>query len=168
MKKKYLLIIGALLVIVALVAGGFLIWSMRSIEDFGIPNKVPGIEPSPSPEVVASPILTPMPSVVPTATTETRSDLERIKEAFAEKYNKSIADVTVTIGQNTGTYANGGVKFAGETGGGWWLAYNDGSDWLIVADGNGTVMCDDLEGYDFPTDMVPECWDETTSELIQR
>ena len=159
-KKKYFLIIGAILIIAAIVAGGFLIWSMRS--------EMPGIEPSPSPEAVASPVLTPKASVLPTAATETQSDLEGIQGAFAEKYNKPITDVTVTIEQNTGTYAKGGVKFAGEIGGGWWLAYNDGTDWVIVADGNGTVMCDDLEGYDFPTDMVPECWDETTSELIQR
>jgi len=159
-KKKYLLIIGALLIIAAIVAGGFLIWSMRS--------ETPGVEPSLSPEVVASPVASSIPSQKPIIAPEkAKSDLEQIKEAFAQKYSKSVADVTVTIGENNGTYAKGGVKFAGEISGGWWLAYNDGTNWLIVADGNGTVMCDDLEGYDFPTSMVPECWDEATSELIQ-
>jgi hypothetical protein len=159
-KRKYLLIIGVILLIIAFVAFGFLTWSLRSTK--------PGVEPSPSPEAIASPEALPLTSVEPTPTTETGSDLEMIKEAFAQKYNKAISEVTVTIDQNTGTYAKGGVKFAGEIGGGWWLAYNNGTDWLIVADGNGTVMCDDLEGYNFPTDMVPECWDETTSALIQR
>jgi hypothetical protein len=155
-KRKSLLIIGILFLIIGLVAAGFLAWSLRS-------TKL-SEEASPSPEAIAS--RSPLASVEPTA--ETSSDLEMIREAFAQKYSKSIADVTVTIEQNTGTYAKGGVKFAGEIGGGWWLAYDNGTDWLIVTDGNGTVMCDDLEGYNFPTDMVPECWDEATSELIQR
>lgn len=163
MGNKSILIVAVVLLVVAIAGGGFLWWSMKS--------EAPSVESSPTPTPIASPGITPEETATPEVTPaeeETKSDLEQIKEAFAEKYNKSIGDVTATIDQNTGTHANGGVKFAGEIGGAWWLAYNDGSVWIIVADGNGSVLCDDIEGYDFPTDMVPECWDEATNTLIQR
>lgn len=160
MDRKYILFIGIILIAAVIIGGAFLIWSMK--------RGVPITEPSPSPTVISSPAASPRPSPAPTAPAEeTKSDLEQIKEAFAERYSKQLADVTVTIDENTGTYANGGVKFAGEIGGAWWLAYNDDSDWIIVADGNGSVMCADIEDYNFPTSMVPECWDEDTDTLIQ-
>lgn len=162
MNNKLILIIAVILLIVAIVGGGYLWWSMK--------KDTPIVEPTERPIPVASPEVmpSPTPGETPTVEEETKSDLEQIKEAFVEKYNKPLGDITATIDQNTGTYANGGVKFAGEIGGAWWLAYNDGSGWIIVADGNGSVLCADIEGYNFPTSMVPECWDEATSTLIQR
>jgi len=162
-ERKYILIIAIILLVVALVGGGFLLWTMRT--------GVPSIESSPSPTVISSPPASPvlLPSPTPTVPVEEeKSDLEQIKEAFAARYNKPIGDVTVTIDENTDTYANGGVNFAGEIGGGWWLAYHESTGWFIVADGNGSVICEDIEGYDFPVSMVPECWEEATSKLIKR
>lgn len=127
---------------------------------------------TPSPTIEATPVVaptpapTPMPS--PTPKEETKSDLEQIKEAFAKKYSKPINEVSVTINKNTGTHASGSVKFTGEMGGAMWLAYNDGEKWKIVFDGQGTISCSVIEPYDFPTDMVSECWDEATSKLIKR
>lgn len=98
----------------------------------------------------------------------TTPDKELITQAFAEKYGKSVGDVSVTINKNDGSYASGGVKFAGEMGGGWFLAAKQGAEWIIVADGNGTVMCSSLEGYDFPVEIAPECYDEVSGNLITR
>lgn len=159
MGNKSTLIIAVILVLAAIFGGGFLWWSMRT----GVPSVKPTVEPTP----IASPEVMPTPEETPIVE-ETKSDLEQIKEAFAEKYNRSVEEVDASIDNNTGTYANGLVRFAGEIGGGWWLAYNNGDGWIIVADGNGSVLCDDIESYDFPTDMVPECWNEATSTLIQR
>jgi len=97
-----------------------------------------------------------------------KADEQMFKELFADKYNKPIGDITLTIDENTGTHANGGVKFAGEIGGAWWLMAKSGGDWVIVADGNGTVPCSAIEPYNFPTSMVPECWDEGTGTLVVR
>lgn len=165
MNKKLLLIIGSILVVAVIIGGGYLWWSM------GLRIVIP--ESSPTPTPVSSPTETPTPTLLPTTSPtepveEGKSDLEQIREAFAERYSRSVDEVTVTIDENTGTHANGGVKFSGEMGGGWWLAYNDGNEWIIVADGNGTVLCADIEDYNFSTSMVPECWDEDTNELIQR
>lgn len=159
MGNKSTLIIAVILVLVAIFGGGFLWWSMRT----GAPSVEPTVEPTP----IASPEVMPTPEETPIVE-ETKSDLEQIKEAFAEKYDKPLGDVDVNISENTGTYASGGVRFVGEISGAMWLAYNDGEKWIIVFDGQGTIPCLAVDPYDFPTDMVPECWNEATSTLIQR
>jgi len=159
MDNKPILIIAIILLIAAIFGGGFLWWSMRA--------GAPAVEPTARPTPVASPEVMPSPTPEEVSEEESESDLVQIKAAFAEKYNRSIDEVDLSIDNNTGTHANGLVKFTGEIGGGWWLAYNLPTGWKIVADGNGSVLCNDIEGYDFPTDMVPECWDEATSTLIQ-
>lgn len=154
MDRKYILLIGIILLVLAIAGGGFLWWSMKS--------KAPSAGPAPTPTPISSPVVTPTPAE------ETKSSPEQIKEAFAKKYNKSLDEVNITISKNTGTHATGGVSFAGEIGGAMWLAYNDEGNWIIVHDGHGTIPCSAIEPYDFPVDMVPECWDEATSKLIKR
>lgn len=145
MGKKCVLLTGIILLVLAVAGGVFYLgWSLKP--------KAPSVEVAPT----------------PTPVKETKSDLEQIKEAFAKKYSKPIDEVNVTINKNTGTHTSGSVKFTGEMGGAMWLAYNDGTKWIIVFDGHGTIPCSAIEPYDFPTDMVPECWDEATSKLIER
>lgn len=165
MSKKVLIPILVLAVIAVLAGGGILWWSTAKP---GIPLLPPAGGPTPTPTLMPAETPTPTEEPVVEEEEETKSDFEQIKEAFAEKYSKPLNEITLTIDKNTGTYANGGVKFAGEIGGAWWLAYHDSSGWIIVADGNGSVLCSDIEPYDFPVDMVPECWDEATSTLITR
>ncbi len=97
----------------------------------------------------------------------TLSAQEQLRQAFADKFETEVSNINLTITENTGTHASGGVKQEGAISGGWWLAAKDGQ-WKIVADGNGTVPCAAIEPYDFPVDMVPECWDEDEMELVQR
>ena len=163
MDRKYILLSGTVLLAAAIIAGSVLLASMRQVETLEAspsPAIVASFEPLSSPMVSPSPIFSPVPE-------ETQSDLDLITAALAGKYNKPVEDAEVTIEENTGTHAKGGVRFAGEISGGWWLAYHDEDGWQIVADGNGTVMCADIEGYNFPTSLVPECWDEDTMTLIQ-
>ena len=95
-------------------------------------------------------------------------DETQIIAAMAARHSKNVSDVDLTINENDGTHAQGLVKFVGEIAGAWWLAAKDASGWTIVADGNGTVMCTDIAPYNFPTSMVPECWDDTTNTLVTR
>ncbi len=150
-------------VVLLLLAGAGLFWFYQA--KIATPSEqVPTATPTPTVEALSSP--TPPP---PTPTkAEEASDLEQIRQAMADKYNKSEEDANVTIQNNDGEYAKGGIVFEGEMGGGWWLAAKVGNDWIIVADGHGSVLCADIQGYDFPTSMVPECWDEATSTLISR
>lgn len=158
MGKKFLLLIGIILLIVAIAGGGYLWWSV----------KLRAPLPTPTPTLIASPTVTPTPEQTPIEEKEIKSDLEQIREVFAEKYSKPLDEVIVNISENTGTHATGGVSFAGEMGGAMWLAYNDGEKWILVHDGHGTIPCSAVDPYNFPTDMVPECWDEATSTLITR
>jgi len=98
----------------------------------------------------------------------TDADLAMIKEAFAKKYNKSIDDVSVKVSKSTATLASGGVGFAGEMGGGWFLAAKVGDKWVIVDDGNGTISCQKIAPYNFPVSMVPECYDEVKQDVVIR
>ena len=96
------------------------------------------------------------------------SDDDFVRRAFAEKYNRPIEEVNASISERIDDYAKGGVSFEGEMGGGWFLAAMEDGDWIIVADGNGTVACEDIEPYNFPVGLVPQCWQESTGELITR
>ncbi len=92
-----------------------------------------------------------------------------IKQAFKDKYpDWEMNKVKVQVGKNLNDYASGGVSFEDEIGGGWWLAAKVAGKWKIVADGNGTVSCSDIEPYDFPSDMAPYCYDEESGEMIDR
>ena len=96
-------------------------------------------------------------------------DLEAIfATAFEEKYNKIAGSAEISINIVEDEHVSGGVKFAGEISGGWFLGAKDEGKWIIVADGNGTVMCSEIEPYNFSAEMVPECWDETTMALVKR
>lgn len=107
----------------------------------------------------------PTPSVTPASQI---SDEEQIHQAMATKHNKSVVDTDISINEISANHASGVVKFAGEISGGWFLAAKTTGDWQIVADGNGTVMCGDIDPFNFPTTMAPECWDDSTQTLITR
>jgi hypothetical protein len=113
-------------------------------------------------ESAAVPEETPQPSPSP------KSDEQLIKEAFGEKYHRPATDANVEISEEDGNYIKGTVNFEGEIGGGWFLAYFEEGEWIIVADGNGTVPCAPVERYDFPVDMVPECYRESDGTLVER
>ena len=132
------------------------------------PSLLPEIvSPTQTPEVetTVSPSPSPSPSPVAEATID---DEVLIKEAIAEKHGKGVEEVNLSVGENNGVYATGVVSFAGEIAGGWWLAAKTSGEWVIVADGNGTVLCGDIEAYNFPVSMVPECWDEVMQVLVTR
>lgn len=128
------------------------------------------IAPSPTPEISPTPTLTETGALEPTtpATRADESDADKIRKALASKHSKSVEETEVSVSKNTGAHASGSVRFAGEMGGGMWLAYKDGENWIIAYDGHGTIPCSVVDPYSFPIDVAPECWDETTGSLITR
>lgn len=118
------------------------------------------------PETVSSP--SPSPQAVQAQPNPREQDAGKITQAMAARHSKSPLDVELTVTTNTGVHAMGGVTFAGEMGGGWWLAAKENGSWVIVADGNGTIPCEAIEPYNFPVTMVPECFREATGELVKR
>lgn len=159
-----------------LLVGGTLTWyflgvrsarNIESLKDAQSPtvtiNQVVSVIPSPTTPVI--PTEEEKATIAPTI--PQKSDLEQIREAMAAKYNKPVNQTTVTISKNTGTHASGGVKFEGEMGGGWLLAAKSGGKWVIVADGNGTISCEVIAPYNFPSSIVSECVDNN-GKVIKR
>lgn len=111
-----------------------------------------------------SPVLTPVVSP------ETPSDGELIKQALIKKHGWNEEEILVSLNTNDGLYASGGVREIGaEAGGGYWFAAKVGGQWVIVADGNGTISCESLVPYsDFPASLIPECFEEATGKVVKR
>lgn len=108
-------------------------------------------------------------TLIPTAQVEpTDDDTLAIRAAVVKKLGTDEASLDVTVSQNTGKHAKGGVKEKGtEVGGGYFLAAEDEGEWKIVYDGQAQPSCDDIEAYSFPKSMVPECL-STNGEVIAR
>jgi len=96
------------------------------------------------------------------------SVIETLKLLFAQKYEKRIDDIFVTISKREGDYLVGSVKFAGEDAGAHVLAAKVNGSWKIIFDGNGMWTCDIVDVVDFPSTLVPECLDENMMEVVNR
>jgi len=84
-------------------------------------------------------------------------DKEKVSQLFAEKYNKKIEDINLTINKQVNNYMSGGVKFSADKNaeGGIFLAVKIDNDWQLVYDGNGSVNCQELrEKYQFPDEIL--------------
>lgn len=91
-----------------------------------------------------------------------------IKDAIVAKYGPSAQSLNITVSKLSGDYAQGGASEEG-LGGGMWFAAKAGGKWQLVWDGNGIITCDDIADYpDFPDTMIPQCFDESTEQLIER
>lgn len=101
---------------------------------------------------------------------ETPTDEELIKEALVEKNDWDPNEISVTISKSDGTYATGGAgSNTPGPGGGIWFAKKVDGNWEIVWDGNGVVMCTDMIGYeDYPTELIPECYNQETGKMMTR
>ncbi len=95
---------------------------------------------------------------------------EAMKTAITDKRGGDPDDLEITVDEIDGDYASGGAVTVGAVaGGGMWFAAKVDGQWELVWDGNGTIMCSDLEDYpNFPSRMIPECYNEDTEEVVAR
>jgi hypothetical protein len=93
-----------------------------------------------------------------------------VKQAIVEKNNLDSNDLMVTVRTVEGDYATGGAgSVTPGPGGGVWFAAKVNGQWKLVWDGNGAIYCSDLKDYsDFPTSLIPECYDEGMGEMVPR
>jgi hypothetical protein len=90
-----------------------------------------------------------------------------IEQAFLDKYpDWEQGKMLIAIDSIDGDYASGLVTDPDGLGGASWLAYRDDGSWQIVWDGNGDIYCQDIEGFDFPVEMVSECYDFENQEMV--
>lgn len=92
---------------------------------------------------------------------------EIIKDELIEKYGTQSAGISISVSKVEGEYAKGMVTEEG--GGGMWFAARLNGNWTLVWDGNGQIDCKDISPFpEFPKDMIPECWDSSSSAIITR
>lgn len=92
----------------------------------------------------------------------TASKEDLIRQALAEKHEKTVDQVEITIQQETDDHVRGNVTFlpAGEIGNsGYFLAAKVDGEWEIVIDGHGVISCSLVIPYNFPQDMIADCWE---------
>lgn len=94
-------------------------------------------------------------------------DVETAKDALQDKHpDWDVSEMTVVVEESDENFATGGVGDG--PGGGMFFAANTDDGWVIAWDGNGMISCADIEPYDFPTDMIPECYDYDTDTSVKR
>lgn len=98
----------------------------------------------------------------PAATlTPTPGDEQLIEAALAEKLSQPLDQLAISVSSIIGEHATGSV------GNGYFLAAKRGDSWLIVYDSQANSPCSDVELFQFPEDMDPECLD-AGSNLVNR
>jgi len=116
---------------------------------------------SPS-ETVSTEITSPTPAIDQTSVIRTA-----IKNALIDEHGSDASTLTITVSKIEGDYATGDASAQG--GGGIWFAANINGVWKLVWDGNGSIQCSSLVPYpNFPTDMIPQCWDDKTQAVVKR
>jgi len=116
---------------------------------------------------------TPTASSEPAPTTGTQAVSEEltlktaIKQQILADSESDGSSMTISVSQLSGNFAKGMVS--GDGGGGLWFASKVNGAWQLVWDGNGVIFCSDLSEYpDFPTSMIPECYDQAADTMVQR
>lgn len=156
MRKGNVLV--ALLVIFALVGVNAVVWY-----GFFQSKSLPSPTPIPPPESTPSSALRfEVGEASPTPTAASAEDEAALIAAVKAKVSADTGtpadQLKVTVSQNTGLHAKGNVKEEEAVGGGYWLAAKSGSaGWVVVYHGQSQPRCTDVNAYDFPTRMVPEC-----------
>lgn len=137
----------------------------KGLPDFARPRGISVVNTEVAPPIETS---TPSPTLTPTVTPRDDSVLvAAIKSALITKYGQNAGDLKVSVSKIEGEYAQGTVSENG--GGGGWFAARLNGFWTLVWDGNGQIDCVDISPYpQFPTDMIPECWDASANKLIIR
>lgn len=91
-----------------------------------------------------------------------------IHKQLVAKHGPNAASLTISVSQIVDDYAKGGASEPGVGGGMWFAAKVDGN-WELIWDGNGIITCTDISDFpDFPTSMIPECYNTSTQSMIKR
>jgi len=127
--------------------------------EIGIENNVllePQVEftEQPTTEVVVIPTQEATQTPIP-------SDEQLIAAVIAEQIGKSVDQLDITVTTITGRHATGFVD------NGYFLAFKQDDTWVYVYAGQATPPCSDVEHYQFPEEMVPECLD-AGNNLVNR
>ena len=87
---------------------------------------------------------------------------EAIKNLLADKYGKEVSEVIINISQQTENHVRGTVVFqpGGPENSGMFLAAKVNDEWGLVHDGQGAYACSMVEQYNFPLEMISDCFSQ--------
>ena len=114
-----------------------------------------------TPEMSAVPESTAVPTSQPETQIPIMNDEQAIAAALAEKLGQPVDQLAISFAALTGQHAMGGVS------NGYFLAAKQGDSWIVVYDGQATPACEDIDLYQFPADMVPECLGHTNQLVVR-
>ena len=84
---------------------------------------------------------------------------EAIMELFTKKYDRSSEDFVITIHKETDDHIRGSAKFNEEPDKTYlFLAAKQDGKWQLVFEGDEAVPCDVVDGFNFPEDMISDCY----------
>jgi len=86
---------------------------------------------------------------------------EKIVLAFLQKFPTwSKDDIDVKVFEERDTFARGDILFRKSANLAHWFAVKSGEKWEIVSyDVDYFGICQDFQKYQFPLEMIPDCWD---------
>lgn len=91
-----------------------------------------------------------------------------VRAQLIAKHGPDAEALNISVAIIDGGYAKGGTSVEG-MGGGMWFASEVNGMWQLVWDGNGIIECSDLEAYpEFPSTLIPECYDSLTQQMMTR
>ena len=109
-----------------------------------------------------------VPAPPATQISPTLTDEELIRQALLIKLGWTAAELDFSMGNNTGTVANGTVKKVNDMAGAAWFAgKNSSGDWVIAYIGQGIPYCSEIQAFSFPTDWISHCMD-ASDNVIER
>lgn len=98
------------------------------------------------------------------------STQELIELAFLEKHpDWDMSTQVVIIEEVTDQFARGRIEPKESLGGGgYFYAAMTTNGWVLAADGNGAIFCEQIEPYDFPVEMISQCYDDELGVVVER
>lgn len=99
----------------------------------------------------------------------TEDDVLGIRKGLAVRFGLSVDKIQITLGEDsTSEFATGYVNVGEGDRGGIYFAAKTDDGWQIAHDGRGVVECSTINQYEFPTGIVPRCYDAETGLSINR
>jgi hypothetical protein len=113
--------------------------------------------------VIPTPTMTvePTEEVIESTPTPYNEDELFIRGALVDRLGVAVENLQFTITQNTGAHAMGIVSND------YFIAAKDLGSWVILYDGQGTPYCLDVEPFQVPIEMVPECLDVNNNLVVR-
>ncbi|MDD3531777.1 MAG: hypothetical protein PHR64_00145 [Candidatus Shapirobacteria bacterium] len=104
----------------------------------------------------------------PSSTPKDEIDETAIKDALLKNHNQSQDRINLVVLKIEGNFAQGIATFSGDERVWPWLAHQKeaGGDWILVHDGQGLPVCQELTEFNFPSGFAGQCWDQDKGLVV--